>query len=133
MQSEVLVTREEPRARGYGYYRDLKPLEIHAILKTIERMGAKRRRPSIQQIKDAMWQQVCRMRNIRSQRQKNSWILNMTLLLRDLQVINPHDYSLTEDDFRLRQLGELRDKQPFLNELAKMFLIDANYLNSLIL
>jgi len=129
LQSEVLVTREQPRARGYGYYRDLKPLEIHAILKTIERVRARRRRPSIQQIKDAMWQQVCRMRNIRSQTQKNSWILNMTLLLRDLQVINPHDYSLTEDGFRLRQLGELQDKQPFLNELAEMFLIDANYLD----
>ena len=129
LQSEALVTREEPRKRGYGYYRDLRPLEIHAVLKTIERMRARRRRPSIQQVKDAMWQQVLRMRNIQSQRQKNSWILNMSLLLRDLQVINPNDYSLTEDGFRLLQLGELRDKQPFLNELAKLFLINANYLD----
>ena len=129
LESEVLVAREEPRVRGYGYYRDLRPLEIHAVFKAIERIRARRRRPNIQQIKDAMWQQVCRMRNIRSQRQKNSWILNMTLLLRDLQVINPNDYSLTEDGFRLLQLGELRDKQPFLNELAKLFLINANYLD----
>lgn len=129
LQSEVLVQREEPRIRGYGYYRDLKPLEIHAVLKTIERNRVRQRRLNIQRIKDAMWQQVCRMRNIRSQRQKNSWILNMTLLLRDLQLINPNDYSLTEDGFRLLQLGELRDKQPFINELAKMFLINANYLD----
>jgi hypothetical protein len=128
-QSEVLVTREEPRVRGYGYYRDLRPLEIYAVLKAIERQRARRRRANIQQIKDAMWQQVCRMRNIRSQRQKNSWILNMSLLLRDLQVINPNDYSLTEDGFRLLQLGELQDKQPFLNQLAKLFLINANYLD----
>ena len=129
LQSEVVITREEPRVRGYGYYRDLRPLEIHAVLKAIARQRARRRRPNIQQIKDAMWQQVCRMRNIRSQRQKNAWILNMSLLLRDLQVINPNDYSLTDDGFRLLQLGELRDKQPFLNQLAKLFLINANYLD----
>ena len=129
LQSEALVAREEARVRGYGYYRDLRPLEVHAVLKAIERARARRRRPNVDQIKDAMWQQVCRMRDIQSQRQKNSWILNMSLLLRDLQVINPHDYSLTEDGFRLRQLGELRDKQPFLNELAKLFLVNANYLD----
>lgn len=128
-QSEVLVEREEPRVRGYGYYRDLRPLEIHAILQAIERGRARRRRPNIQQIKDAMWEQVCSMRNIQSQRQKNAWILNMSLLLRDLQVINPNDYSLTEDGFRILQLGELPDKQPFLNELARLFLINANYLD----
>ena len=129
LQSEVLVTREEPRVRGYGYYRDLRPLEIHAILKAIERQRARRRRPNVQRIKDAMWQQVCRLRNIRSQRQKNSWILNMSLLLRDIQVINPNDYSLTEDGFRLLQLGELQDKRPYLNQLAKLFLTNANYLD----
>jgi len=128
-QSKVLVKREEPRVRGYGYYRDLRPLEIHAILKEIARQRARRRRPNIQQIKDAMWQQVCRMREIGSQKQKNSWILNMSLLLRDLQVINPNDYSLTEDGFRLLQLGELKDKQPFLNQLARLFLINANFLD----
>jgi len=122
-ESEVLVTREEPKVRGYGYYRDLRPLEIHAILKAITRVKARRRRAGIQQVKDAMWQQVLQMRSIRSQRQKNAWILNMSLLLRDLQVINPNDYSLTEEGFRLLQLGELQDPQPFLNELAKLFLV----------
>ncbi len=129
VQSQVLVTREEPRVRGYGYYRDLKPLEIHAILKAIERTRARQRTPNVQQLKDAIWQQVCRMRNIQSQRQKNSWILNISLLLRDLQLINPSDYSLTSDGIRLFQLGELRDKQPFMNELAKLFLVNANYLD----
>ena len=83
----------------------------------------------IQQIKDAMWQQVLRMRNIRSQRQKNSWILNISLLFRDLHVINPNDYSLTEEGFRFLRLGELQDKQPFLDELARLFLINCNYLD----
>jgi hypothetical protein len=69
------------------------------------------------------------MREIRSQTQKNSWILNISLLLRDLQLINSNDYSLTSDGIRLLQLGELRDKQPFMNELAKMFLVNANYLD----
>lgn len=128
IQSQVLVAKEEPRVRGYGYYRDLKPLEIHAILKAIERKRVRQKTLNVQQIKDAMWEQVCRMRNIRSQTQKNSWILNMSLLLRDLQLINPNDYSLTSDGIKLLQLGELRDKQPFLNELAKLFLINANYL-----
>jgi len=129
LQSNVLVTREEPRVRGYGYYRDLKPLEIHAILKAIERKRVRQATPNVQQLKDAMWEQVCRMRQIRSQEQKNAWVLNMSLLLRDLQLINPNDYSLTDDGIRLLQLGELRDKQPFLNELAKLFLINANYLD----
>ena len=129
LQSEVLVTREEPRVRGYGYYRDLKPLEIHAILKSIERKRVRQRTPNVQQVKDAMWEQVCRMRDIRSQKQKNAWILNISLLLRDLQLINPNDYSLTNDGIRLLQLGELRDKQPFINELAKLFLVNANYLD----
>jgi hypothetical protein len=53
----------------------------------------------------------------------------MSLLLRDLQLINPNDYSLTSDGIRLLQLGELHDKQPFMNELAKLFLINANYLD----
>lgn len=129
LQSEVLITREEPRVRGYGYYRDLKPHEIHAILKAIERKRVRQRTMNTQQVKDAMWEQVCRMRDIRSQRQKNAWILNMSLLLRDLQLINPNDYSLTSDGIRLLQLGELHDKQPFMNELAKLFLINANYLD----
>lgn len=128
-QSRVLVAREEPRGRGYGYYRDLKPLEIHAILKAIERVRVESGTPNVQQIKEAMWQQVCRMRSIRSQRQKNGWILNISLLFRDLQLINTNDYSLTSDGIKLLQLGELQNKQPFMNELAKMFLINANYLD----
>jgi len=128
-QSQVLVSRERPRERGYGYYRDLRPLEIHAVLKAIERVRVRRTKPNIQQVKDAIWQQICRLRQIRSQRQKSSFLLNTYLLLRDLQVINPEDYSLTNDGIRLLQLGERRDHQPYLNELAKCFLINANYLD----
>jgi len=128
LKSKVLIKREEPRERGYGYYRDLKPLEIHAILKAIAKVRA-RGNTGRQQIENAIWSQVCRMRNIRSQRQKSAWILNISLLFRDLQIINPYDYSLTEEGFRLLQLGELPDKRPFLNMLARLFLINANYLD----
>ncbi|MCL6578765.1 MAG: hypothetical protein K6T73_05180 [Candidatus Bathyarchaeota archaeon] len=44
-------------------------------------------------------------------------------------MINPEDYSLTTDGIKLLQLGERRDPQPYLNELARLFLINANYLD----
>jgi len=128
-QESQVVTAKERRERGYGYYRDLKPLEIHALLKAIHSKRISLRKLDVKKIEDVMWQQVCRMRNIQSQTQKSSWILNMRLLLRDLQLINPQDYSLTEDGFRLLQLGDLSDKQPYMNELARCFLINANFVD----
>jgi len=128
-QESQVVTAKERRERGYGYYRDLKPLEIHALLKAIHSKRISLQKLDVKKIEDVMWQQVCRMRNIQSQTQKSSWILNMRLLLRDLQLINPQDYSLTEDGFRLLQLGDLSDKQPYMNELARCFLINANFVD----
>jgi hypothetical protein len=128
LESSV-VTAKERRERGYGYYRDLKPLEIHALLKAIQSKRISQQKLDVKKIEDAMWQQVCKMRNIQSQTQKSAWVLNMRLLLRDLQLINPQDYSLTEHGFRLLQLGDLSDKQPYMNELARSFLINANFLD----
>lgn len=128
-QSSPVVTAKERRERGYGYYRDLKPFEIHSLLKVIQSKRISQHKLDIKKIEDAMWQQVCRMRKIKSQRQRSSWILNIRLLLRDLQLINPQDYSLTEDGFRLLQLGDLSDKQPYMNELARCFLINANFID----
>jgi len=128
-QESHVVTTKERRERGYGYYRDLKPLEIHALLKAIQSKRISLKKLDMKKIEDAMWQQVCRMRNIQSLTQKSSWVLNMRLLLRDLQLINPQDYSLTEDGFRLLQLGDLSDKQPYMNELARCFLINANFID----
>lgn len=128
-QESHVVTTKERRERGYGYYRDLKPLEIHALLKAIQSKRISLKKLDMKKIEDAMWQQVCRTRNIQSLTQKNSWILNMRLLLRDLQLINPQDYSLTEDGFRLLQLGDLSDKQPYTNELARCFLINASFID----
>lgn len=130
-KSEVLTMKEEPRVRGYGYYRDLRPLEIHAILRAIQSERMTRKELDIKQIEGAMWQQVMKMRDIRSQKQRNAWILNMKLLLRDLQAVNLNDYSLTDNGFRLLQLGDLPNKEPYLNELARCFLINANYLDIL--
>lgn len=124
-----VVTAKERKERGYGYYRDLKPLEIHSLLRAIQSRRISLQKLDVRKIEDVMWQQVCKMRNIQSQTQKSAWVLNMRLLLRDLQLINPQDYSLTEDGFRLLQLGDLSDKQPYMNELARSFLINANFLD----
>lgn len=128
-QESHVVTVKERRERGYGYYRDLKPLEIHAVLKAIQSKRISQKKLNVKKIEDVMWQQVCKMREIKSQKQKGSWIINMKLLLRDLQLVNLQDYSLTEDGFRLLQLGDLSDKQPYMSELARCFLINANFLD----
>jgi len=128
-ESKVMVVKGEPRVRGYGYYRDLKPLEIHAILKAIHKTRVLYDNPSKDIVEAAIWQEVLRLRNIKSKKQKNSWILNIKLLLRDLQLINPSDYSLTEDGFRLLQLGNLPDRRAYLDELTRCFLLNANYID----
>lgn len=128
-ESKTIIKKAEPRVRGYGYYRDLKPLEIYSILKAIHTTRITQRELDISQIKEAIWREVLRLRNIRSEKQKNAWILNVSLLLRDLQLINPDDYSLTEDGFRLLRVGELPDKKFYFDELARCFLINANYID----
>jgi hypothetical protein len=128
-KSKVLTVKEEPRVRGYGYYRDLRPLEIYAILTAIQAQRVRQRKIDVRKIEDAMWKQVLKMRKIKSQKQKNAWVLNIKLLLRDLQLVNLNDYSLSEDGFRLLQLGRLPNKEPYLNELARCFLLRANYLD----
>jgi len=129
--SRVVTAKIEPRVRGYGYYRDLRPLEIHFILRAIQYERMKQKKLDTGKIEDAMWREVLRMREIQSQRQRNAWILNMKLLLRDLQLVNLDDYSLTEDGSRLLQLGNLSNKEPYMNELAQCFLINANFLDIL--
>jgi hypothetical protein len=128
-KSKVLTTKEEPRMRGYGYYRDLKPFEIYKILRAVQSERLRQKEVDIKQIEEAMWEEVQKMRAIKSQKQRSAWILNIKLLLRDLQLINLNDYSLTEDGFRLLQLGDLPNKEPYLKELARCFLINANYLD----
>lgn len=129
VESKVILKREEPRVRGYGYYRDLRPLEIHAILRAIQTERNKQLRLDKNKIENAIWREVLKLRKIQSQKQKNAWILNIKLLLRDLQLINLDDYSLTEDGFRLLQLGTLTDKKPYIDELTRCFLLNANYLD----
>jgi hypothetical protein len=120
-KSKVLTTKEEPRVRGYGYYRDLRPPEIHMILKAIQTKRVTQKKLDVKQIEEAMWKQVLKIRNIKSQRQRNAWILNMKLLLRDLQLINLNDYSLTDEGFRLLQLGGAPKQRTILKRVSKMF------------
>jgi hypothetical protein len=131
LESKVILKREEPRIRGYGYYRDLRPLEIYAILRAIQTEKNRQTRFDKDKTENAIWREVLKTREIRSQRQRNAWILNIKLLLRDLQLLNLDDYSLTEDGFRLLQLGALPDKKPYLDELARCFLLNANYIDIL--
>jgi hypothetical protein len=131
IESKVILKREEPRIRGYGYYRDLRPMEIYQILRAIQTEKTRQTHFDKDRIENAIWREVLRAREIRSQRQRNAWILNIKLLLRDLQLVNLDDYSLTEDGFRLLQLGALPDKKPYLDELARCFLLNANYIDIL--
>lgn len=131
IESKVILRREEPRIRGYGYYRDLRPMEIYQILRAIQTEKTRQTHLDRDSIENAIWQEILRTREIRSQRQRNAWILNIKLLLRDLQLVNLDDYSLTEDGFRLLQLGALSDKKPYLDELARCFLLNANYIDIL--
>jgi len=126
--SKFKKLEEEPRTRGYGYYRDLTPFEIYEILKVIH--SKKLENLNLQEIKDAIWKKITDNRNIKSQKQKDSWILNIKLLLRDLHLINPDDYSLTEEGFRLLRLGESKS---FMDELTKCFLLNANYIDIIVL
>jgi hypothetical protein len=131
LESKVILKREEPRIRGYGYYRDLRPLEIYAILRAIQKEKNRQTRFDKDKTENAIWREILKTREIRSQRQRNAWILNIKLLLRDLQLLNLDDYSLTEDGFRLLQLGALPDKKPYFDELARCFLLNANYIDIL--
>ncbi|MEM2145692.1 MAG: hypothetical protein QW279_10045 [Candidatus Jordarchaeaceae archaeon] len=131
IESKVILRREEPRIRGYGYYRDLRPMEIYQILRAIQTEKTRQAHLNKDRIENAIWREILRTREIRSQRQRNAWILNIKLLLRDLQLVNLDDYSLTEDGFRLLQLGALPDKKPYLDELARCFLLNANYIDIL--
>jgi len=116
----------EKRTRAYGYYRDLHPEEIHKILEAISYAKNETAR------KNKIWSTICRIRKIKSQRQKNAWILNIKLLLRDLGLTN-YDLSLTDKGFFLLQLGRLKNKKPYLTELTKCFLFNANYISLLAL
>jgi hypothetical protein len=131
IESKVILKREEPRIRGYGYYRDLRPMEIYQILRAIQTEKTRQTHLNKDKIENAIWHEILRARKIRSQKQRNAWILNIKLLLRDLQLVNLDDYSLTEDGFRLLQLGALSDKKPYLDELARCFLLNANYIDIL--
>jgi len=69
-ESKVILKREEPRIRGYGYYRDLRPSEIHSILRAIQTERNKQLRLDKSKIENAIWREVLRLRSIQSQRQK---------------------------------------------------------------
>ncbi|MEM4733595.1 MAG: hypothetical protein QXD70_03600, partial [Candidatus Bathyarchaeia archaeon] len=87
IESKVILRREEPRIRGYGYYRDLRPMEIYQILRAIQTEKTRQAHLNKDRIENAIWREILRTREIRSQRQRNAWILNIKLLLRDLQLV----------------------------------------------
>jgi hypothetical protein len=113
------------RDRSYGYYRDLKSEEIYEILKTIYSAQGMEDR-----IKDSIWKTLCKMRELKSERQKTGWLLNVKLLLRDLGLIN-EDMSLTKNGLTLLQLGASKNKDLYIKELTRCFLVNANYIDIL--
>lgn len=133
-KSKVIISKEKPRVRGYAYYRDLRPNEICELLKTIQitnfRRRYKKESERTDRVRDDMWKQVTRMRNISSERQKDSWLLNMTLLFRDLNLITS-DYYLTNDGISLFKIGEISLGEPYINKLAKQFLVNGNFIDIL--
>jgi len=80
-------------------------------------------------IRDSVWGALKQHRNVQSEKQKNAWLLNVYLLLRDLSLINS-DWSLTRSGISLLQFGR-SNKELYMKELTKCFLINANYIDIL--
>lgn len=133
-KSKVIIFKEKPRVRGYAYYRDLRPDEIYKLLNIIQitnyKRGYKEESDRISKVRDNMWKQVTRMRDISSEKQKDAWLLNITLLLRDLNLITS-DCHLTNDGVSLLKTGNISLGEPYMNKLAKQFLINGNFIDVL--
>jgi hypothetical protein len=122
---ESRPSKIETRERSYGYYRDLKPLEIYEVLKTISKQDR------ANHIRDSIWNVLKQHRDLQSEKQKDAWLLNTYLLLRDLGLINS-DWGLTRTGVTLLQFGH-SNKELYVKELTRCFLINANYIDILTL
>jgi len=128
-RSKVKAREVERIERGYGYLRDLKPEEIGEILKTI---GETEILHGAEEIPNRIWDKVRGLRNIRSERQRNAWILNIKLALRDLGLIDPASFTLTYEGEKLLKYYN-SSKELYERELTRKFLVEANYVDILAL
>jgi len=111
-----LSSKLERLERGYAYYRDIRPNEIKEILEIIRRNS----HLSKQELENKIWNYLQRVRNIRTSRK--SWILNISLLLRDLNIVDSN-FKLTKEGYDL----SLYDDNTFKNKIKSLFLNEGNY------
>ncbi|MEO0224782.1 MAG: hypothetical protein ABIL76_06810 [candidate division WOR-3 bacterium] len=105
-------------SRGYAYYRDLKLNEIKEILKIINRFHDKPK----EKIEQKIWNYLNKERNIKTS--KNSWILNIKLFLRDLNIID-NNFKLTRTGYDL--FLSIEDESNFKNRIKFLFLNEGNF------
>jgi len=133
-KSKVTISKEKPRVRGYAYYRDLRPSEIFYLLDTIQVANYSKKYKTAQEridsVRDKIWDGIKSIRDIGSEIQKNSQLLNIKLLFRDIGLIT-EDYFLTNDGTSLLKIGSTTLDEPYLNKLAKQFLINGNFIDIL--
>jgi hypothetical protein len=114
--------------RGYAYYRDYTPKEIYILLKSIEdsRVSSGFNKDSI---RESIWNTLIRIRNINSSKSKSSYLTNISILLRDLKLINNSDYSILPNGSELLVIGAKEDWLSLDKLVAKLFLIDGGFID----
>lgn len=101
--------------RGYAYYRDLKLDEIKEILKVINNSPQSK-------IEQKIWDYLRKKRKIRTS--KNSWMLNIKLFLRDLNIVD-NNFKLTRTGYDL--LLSTEDEHSFKQKIKFLLLNEGNF------
>ena len=111
--------------RGYAYYRDLKIQEIYFVMKSLENWKIQSSRTN--KVDDVIWDEMQKHRKWKSS--KNSNVLNIKLLLRDLKLYDFQNNIITENGFEVIKSGDL-NMPSVLNELLlRLFLIEGNFID----
>ncbi len=119
----VLISKE-PIKRGYAYYRDLKFFEIYRVLQSI--YNALSRTKDRKAIDQEIWKSVTELRDWHSSKQ--SHLLNIKLLLRDLKLFDIHSYDILPLGIELLSI-EPENKNKIKELIRKIFLIEGNYID----
>jgi len=112
--------------RSYAYYRDLTPLEIYQLVKCIE---VERNKNIFEKVKlrNALWEKAIKLRKWKGS--KSSHLANISLLLRDLKLLNTEDYSLLENGEELIKSGDKQDLKSVNLKVTKYFLLNGNFID----
>ncbi|MBS4027276.1 MAG: hypothetical protein KGZ58_01455 [Ignavibacteriales bacterium] len=123
---QITQTRKVEIKRGYAYYRDLQPNEIYNILKRIEDLN-NQKEINKTNFHAAILEAISITR--RWEKSLKSNLANVSLLLRDLKVVNIYDYSLMENGKELVSLGSQNDWDSYNIKLTKCFLLDGGFID----